>query len=386
MKDMASTQLFHNAQPQQFLPANGARNPWTASAQFQTKTTALPQKKPPTIPKAEFAQHDGTSKMWMAQPAQPVQPQKTVKQPNNLPAALHNAMADISPDEFIPVNPATRRWNLPPQTQTPVKAPVKKISPVEIVSAVPAPVGELPSNFLFYTALGTQVEANLADRTETPGSTIEEEITTQNLYKTELCRSFEETGSCRYGTKCQFAHGSNEIRPVLRHPKYKTEVCKTFHTIGTCPYGKRCRFIHSTAEAPAPPTQAPAPQVAPTPAPSFPRVDPKEWSTSWTVQAPVVQRPTPPPVFLAPETKNIVAENFLPSTAPVFLPPQFVQPIVQPVIVKPEPLATVSVEPVPVAPVIAAPPAPAPLDAEEDEDEGLSRRLSIFAQICSNDD
>jgi len=73
---------------------------------------------------------------------------------------------------------------------------------------------------------------------------IEDEITTQNLYKTELCRSFEETGTCRYSSKCQFAHGRSELRPVLRHPKYKTEVCKTFHTIGTCPYGKRCRFIH----------------------------------------------------------------------------------------------------------------------------------------------
>jgi hypothetical protein len=72
----------------------------------------------------------------------------------------------------------------------------------------------------------------------------DEDESNQSLYKTELCRSFEETGSCRYGLKCQFAHGRSELRHVSRHPKYKTEVCKTFHTIGTCPYGKRCRFIH----------------------------------------------------------------------------------------------------------------------------------------------
>lgn len=59
-----------------------------------------------------------------------------------------------------------------------------------------------------------------------------------------MCRSFEETGACRYGNKCQFAHGQGELRTINRHPRYKTEVCKTFHTIGTCPYGKRCRFIH----------------------------------------------------------------------------------------------------------------------------------------------
>jgi hypothetical protein len=39
------------------------------------------------------------------------------------------------------------------------------------------------------------------------------------LYKTELCRSWEEKGSCRYATKCQFAHGEEELRNVARHPK-----------------------------------------------------------------------------------------------------------------------------------------------------------------------
>eukprot|EP01133_Synstelium_polycarpum_P002536 gene2536-2905_t len=78
---------------------------------------------------------------------------------------------------------------------------------------------------------------------------IEEEITGQSRYKTELCRSFQETGICRYGFKCQFAHGRDELRPVMRHPKYKTETCKTFHTVGSCPYGARCRFIHSRPNA-----------------------------------------------------------------------------------------------------------------------------------------
>jgi hypothetical protein len=73
---------------------------------------------------------------------------------------------------------------------------------------------------------------------------IEEELSKQNLYKTELCRSFCETGSCRYGHKCQFAHGEHEVRPVMRHPKYKTEICKTYSNTGNCPYGNRCRFIH----------------------------------------------------------------------------------------------------------------------------------------------
>nr|ALK28650.1 zinc finger protein 36 C3H type-like 3 [Ondatra zibethicus] len=68
---------------------------------------------------------------------------------------------------------------------------------------------------------------------------------TSELYKTELCRAFEESGICRYGHKCQFAHSSRELRTLLRHPKYKTEPCRTFHSVGICPYGARCHFIHN---------------------------------------------------------------------------------------------------------------------------------------------
>ncbi|XP_048191291.1 mRNA decay activator protein ZFP36L2-like [Perognathus longimembris pacificus] len=63
-------------------------------------------------------------------------------------------------------------------------------------------------------------------------------------YKTELCRPFQEYGKCKYGEKCQFAHGFQELRNLSRHPKYKTELCRTFHSIGFCPYGPRCHFIH----------------------------------------------------------------------------------------------------------------------------------------------
>ncbi|XP_066560077.1 mRNA decay activator protein ZFP36 [Amia ocellicauda] len=68
--------------------------------------------------------------------------------------------------------------------------------------------------------------------------------TLTSRYKTELCRSFEESGSCKYGNKCQFAHGEAELRGVNRHPKYKTEACRTFYNFGYCPYGSRCHFIH----------------------------------------------------------------------------------------------------------------------------------------------
>jgi len=64
-------------------------------------------------------------------------------------------------------------------------------------------------------------------------------------YKTELCRPFGENGHCKYGDKCQFAHGDAELRQIPRHPKYKSEKCRTYHTSGFCPYGPRCHFVHN---------------------------------------------------------------------------------------------------------------------------------------------
>jgi len=78
-----------------------------------------------------------------------------------------------------------------------------------------------------------------------------------DLYKTEMCRKWVETGKCKYGKKCQYAHGYHELRNVVRHQKvsqnffpkiffqYKSKLCKNFHETGICPYGKRCNFIHN---------------------------------------------------------------------------------------------------------------------------------------------
>ncbi|MBN3302295.1 TISB protein, partial [Amia calva] len=79
-------------------------------------------------------------------------------------------------------------------------------------------------------------------------------------YKTELCRTYEESGNCKYGAKCQFAHGMDELRGLSRHPKYKTEPCRTFHTIGFCPYGARCHFIHNADEQRSGPAGSSPPQ------------------------------------------------------------------------------------------------------------------------------
>ncbi|XP_010552164.1 PREDICTED: zinc finger CCCH domain-containing protein 14-like [Tarenaya hassleriana] len=77
---------------------------------------------------------------------------------------------------------------------------------------------------------------------------VELEVYRQGMVKTELCNKWQETGECPYGDHCQFAHGIDELRPVIRHPRYKTEVCRMIVNGATCPYGHRCHFRHSLTE------------------------------------------------------------------------------------------------------------------------------------------
>jgi hypothetical protein len=76
-----------------------------------------------------------------------------------------------------------------------------------------------------------------------------------------MCRPFQEHGTCKYGDKCQFAHGNNEVRNVNRHPKYKTDLCRTYHSVGFCPYGPRCHFIHALEEMQKSPERVPDKKV-----------------------------------------------------------------------------------------------------------------------------
>lgn len=34
------------------------------------------------------------------------------------------------------------------------------------------------------------------------------------LFKTKLCANFSESGQCRYGDRCNFAHGEQELQPM----------------------------------------------------------------------------------------------------------------------------------------------------------------------------
>nr|XP_043613820.1 zinc finger CCCH domain-containing protein 15 [Erigeron canadensis] len=77
---------------------------------------------------------------------------------------------------------------------------------------------------------------------------LELQVFNQGMTKTELCNKWQQTGACPYGDHCQFAHGIEELRPVIRHPRYKTEVCRMVLAGDPCPYGHRCHFRHALTQ------------------------------------------------------------------------------------------------------------------------------------------
>ncbi|KAH7676496.1 butyrate response factor 1 protein [Dioscorea alata] len=96
------------------------------------------------------------------------------------------------------------------------------------------------------------IQGGDAETGEETSGEVELDVFDQGTLKTELCNKWGEMGYCPYGTRCQFAHGLGELRPVIRHPRYKTQLCRmlTSPDGSGCPYGHRCHFRHSLPKAP----------------------------------------------------------------------------------------------------------------------------------------
>lgn len=86
--------------------------------------------------------------------------------------------------------------------------------------------------------------------------------TNKSLFKTEMCAKFQATGSCPYNTKCQFAHGIEELKASSKPKNWKTKLCRSWELNGYCSYGKRCCYKHGQNDTGATVhLQQPPPQV-----------------------------------------------------------------------------------------------------------------------------
>ena len=73
---------------------------------------------------------------------------------------------------------------------------------------------------------------------------IKREVDFKAKFKTEVCRNWTQ-GTCEFGEKCTFAHGTSELRNKdYLTVNYRTKRCKQFHEQGFCQYGSRCQFNH----------------------------------------------------------------------------------------------------------------------------------------------
>lgn len=94
------------------------------------------------------------------------------------------------------------------------------------------------------------------------------------LFKTKLCKAFEETGTCSRGDSCNFAHGNDELREApeggsqfqkndnsgggwrndgnkggsdfkqgFQQQRKPTVQCRGWKE-GNCSFGNKCRFLH----------------------------------------------------------------------------------------------------------------------------------------------
>jgi hypothetical protein len=230
-------------------------NEWNTpmSSQWQWNVVSKQSGWPQTTPSASV---NGYSNSWTSEPAALPSKPKVVQQKTPISAVESSGMSNQQQYYFVPVSNQSS-WDYV------VPAPMTAMKKIEVPTIVPTPQQQQPRSQPEFVNVksahnpwGPNIKSPKKNTPiEEPTSIdqldpkkkveIEDELTQQSLYKTELCRSWTETGSCRYGNKCQFAHGKDELRNIMRHPKYKTEICKTFHTQGTCPYGTRCRFIHN---------------------------------------------------------------------------------------------------------------------------------------------
>lgn len=138
--------------------------------------------------------------------------------------------------------------NLSSSLSPPVKSPVKQHAPLTSSNSVANcnAASQIKSST---TKEHRKLDRSVSEPADRSQVSLRSAPPNSSRYKTELCRPYEENGTCKYGDKCQFAHGIGELRTLTRHPKYKTELCRTFHTTGFCPYGPRCHFIHNSEDS-----------------------------------------------------------------------------------------------------------------------------------------
>lgn len=131
-----------------------------------------------------------------------------------------------------------------PPSRTP---PVFK-TPVKVVEDVLVMDGILVGGSVSGGRMRLSASSDSSGGTSSSGSN-------SSAYKREICRSWEDSSFCRHGSKCQFAHGKEEVRLSRFPSKTKSEICKSYSGSGSCSFGAKCRFSHHQVITASSPTE-----------------------------------------------------------------------------------------------------------------------------------
>ncbi|KAI9355134.1 hypothetical protein DFJ73DRAFT_826305 [Zopfochytrium polystomum] len=163
---------------------------------------------------------------------------------NNAAYTSKNYHRAVVPHAHSPSHrPATATAWITPTTQTTDKSSINQVADVLPCSRPKPPRSQAPPP----KSLSSK-PSQVAQKASSPKA--RKEPKQKTLWKTEFCNSWRETGECRFGQNCDFAHSEEELRVVERPANWKTKPCLNFFTNGYCQYGRRCGFIHQGEPTP----------------------------------------------------------------------------------------------------------------------------------------
>ena len=152
-------------------------------------------------------------------------------EPNNISISLMDSICQSS---------SCRKYYNPPKLANPAKLDGNKSSTGKKVQGKQKPTQE-------------RKRKNTNDSDETSdhpasGSSKKDKNGLKSKMKTELCTHFTQGGTCKWGEKCIYAHGMQELKEKTHvTSQYKTRLCDKYAVDGFCPYGQRCMYIHENA-------------------------------------------------------------------------------------------------------------------------------------------
>jgi butyrate response factor 1 len=236
-----TTEYYQIPSQQGLLPLDSSPDPWLASATSTFASLSLTDahwgvKTAKHNPPSLFEPGTADALSWKhVVPMHNAGTKAEVKAPK-VPKNFHSTTSKIDAwsvvDNVVSNKQQTKR-NTKTQPANPPSSPALALAPVPVPAPTPAVTAEDKAN---EEELVAQNISFLFLIVHSPSRSSYVIFDSSHRYKTELCKSFTETGVCRYGVKCQFAHGKEEIRPILRHPKYKTEVSFQYHTTALSKY------------------------------------------------------------------------------------------------------------------------------------------------------